>query len=125
MERNDMTDWDALRRAYVTSRKSYRQLAEETGVAYRTLCQRGKQEGWPRLREKGAAGGEYDCLTVAQQLLEGHIRRLLQEETVTTREVTELGRAIKTALETRNALKERARDERQLSVFFDHPEWAE
>ncbi len=45
-------DWNAVRTTYVTSTKSYRQIAKEHGISASLAQKRGKAEGWPVQRLK-------------------------------------------------------------------------
>ena len=48
----DKPDWDLLHKEYMESDISYTDLAKKYGVSYRHLTQRGRDEGWPKDREK-------------------------------------------------------------------------
>lgn len=56
-------DWGAVRAAYVTGRKSYRQVAAEFDLPFDAVAARGKAEGWPALRK--AFQKEAACRAVA------------------------------------------------------------
>ena len=43
-------DWEAVRLAYISSVKSYRQVANEMGVSYSKIRAHGKDEDWPAQR---------------------------------------------------------------------------
>lgn len=43
-------DWEAVRLAYISSVKSYRQVAAEMGVSYSKIRAHGKDEDWPAQR---------------------------------------------------------------------------
>lgn len=46
-----MPDWNAIKSEYITGTISYRKIAEEWGVSFRTLSQRAKREGWKAARD--------------------------------------------------------------------------
>lgn len=48
----DKPDWDLLHKEYMESDISYTDLAKKHGVSYRHLTQRGREENWPKDREK-------------------------------------------------------------------------
>ncbi len=48
----DKPDWDLLHKEYMESDISYTDLAKKYGVSYRHLTQRGRDEDWPKDREK-------------------------------------------------------------------------
>ena len=43
-------DWEAVRLAYISTVKSYRQVAREMGVSYSKIRAHGKDEDWPAQR---------------------------------------------------------------------------
>ena len=45
-------DWNAIKAAYVTGAKSYRQLAKEYDVSNSKVCEHGRLEDWPGLRKE-------------------------------------------------------------------------
>lgn len=49
---NDSYDWNTIKTEYVTTRISYRDIADKYGVPWRTIAHRGKVEKWPELRER-------------------------------------------------------------------------
>ena len=44
-------DWNAVKAAYITSQKSYAQIAKDFGLSYNSVISRGKREGWVSLRK--------------------------------------------------------------------------
>lgn len=46
------TDWELLHKEYMESDISYTDLAKKHGVSYRKLTERGRNENWPKDREK-------------------------------------------------------------------------
>ena len=49
-----MADWQAIRNEYITTKTSYRKLAEKYGVHYKTIADKGKKEDWEGLRSQVA-----------------------------------------------------------------------
>ena len=49
-----MTDWQAIKTEYITTKTSYRKLAEKYGVHYKTIADKGKKEKWEELRSQFA-----------------------------------------------------------------------
>lgn len=47
-----MADWQAIKTEYITTQTSYRKLAEEYGIHYKVISERGKAEGWVELRSQ-------------------------------------------------------------------------
>lgn len=47
----DSLDWAAIKTEYITSKISYRKLAENWGVSFSTLSQRAMREGWKEERD--------------------------------------------------------------------------
>lgn len=41
-----MTDWEAIKQAYIAGSVTYRELARRHGVSYADLARRGKEENW-------------------------------------------------------------------------------
>lgn len=48
----DWIDWDAIRNEYLTVKTSYRKLADKYGIHYKTIADKGKDEGWKELRSQ-------------------------------------------------------------------------
>ena len=46
------TDWDQIRREYITTRASFRDLAKKFGLSYSFIAKRSRAENWPEQREK-------------------------------------------------------------------------
>ena len=44
-------DWKKIRYDYITSTKSYRDIANEYNVSFNTIAKRAKREGWYTLRK--------------------------------------------------------------------------
>lgn len=49
-----MADWQAIKTEYITTKTSYRKLAEKYGVHYKTIADKGKKEKWEELRSQFA-----------------------------------------------------------------------
>ena len=49
-----MADWQAIRNEYITTKTSYRKLAEKYGVHYKSIADKGKKENWEGLRSQVA-----------------------------------------------------------------------
>ena len=49
-----MADWQAIKTEYITTKTSYRKLAEKYGVHYKTIADKGKKEKWEELRSQVA-----------------------------------------------------------------------
>ena len=49
-----MADWQAIKTEYITTKTSYRKLAEKYGVHYKTIADKGKKENWEGLRSQVA-----------------------------------------------------------------------
>ena len=47
-----MIDWTAIKAEYITGTISYRKLADNWGVSFRTLSDRALREGWKEARDK-------------------------------------------------------------------------
>lgn len=47
-----MVDWNAIKTEYITTRASYRQLAEKYGVSRVQIGNKGKKENWVELRRR-------------------------------------------------------------------------
>ena len=47
-----MADWEKIKAEYITTKTSYRKLAEKYGVHYKTISSKGKDEGWAELRSQ-------------------------------------------------------------------------
>lgn len=124
-----MIDWSAVKAAYVTSDKSYSQLAQEFGASESQVAYHARREGWADLRaEHGSTEDPYEKLNRASRLLDGCVLRLLEStQEVTSKEAAELARTVKTALEIRRELQEQQKrqDAANITVKFERPEWAE
>ena len=59
-------DWGAIKAAYVSSTKSYRQIAKEHDVSFTSLSKKGKADGWPALRK--AYQDEAACRAIADNI---------------------------------------------------------
>lgn len=60
MESTRQIDWQKIRTEYITTKRSYRDLAAEYGMSRRTLEIRARKENWPLLRK------EYDGSVTAR-----------------------------------------------------------
>lgn len=49
-----MADWQAIKTEYISTKTSYRKLAEKYGVHYKTIADKGKKENWEELRSQVA-----------------------------------------------------------------------
>ena len=47
-----MADWDEIKSEYITTKTSYRKLADKYGIHYKTIADKGKDEGWNDLRSQ-------------------------------------------------------------------------
>lgn len=47
-----MADWQKIKTEYISTKTSYRKLAEKYGVHYKTIAERGKKENWEELRSQ-------------------------------------------------------------------------
>ena len=47
-----MADWQAIKTEYISTKTSYRKLAEKYGVHYKTIADKGKKENWEELRSQ-------------------------------------------------------------------------
>lgn len=47
-----MADWEKIKAEYLTTKTSYRKLAEKHGVHYKTIADKGKKENWEGLRSQ-------------------------------------------------------------------------
>ena len=47
-----MADWQKIKTEYISTKTSYRKLAEKYGVHYKTIADRGKKEKWEELRSQ-------------------------------------------------------------------------
>lgn len=47
-----MADWQKIKTEYISTKTSYRKLAEKYGVHYKTIADRGKKENWEELRSQ-------------------------------------------------------------------------
>ena len=47
-----MADWDEIKSEYITTKTSYRKLADKYGIQYKTIADKGKDEGWNDLRSQ-------------------------------------------------------------------------
>ena len=47
-----MADWQTIKTEYITTRTSYRKLAEKYGVHYKSIADKGKKENWEGLRSQ-------------------------------------------------------------------------
>lgn len=47
-----MADWNAIKTEYISTKTSYRKLAEKYGVHYKTIADKGKKENWEGLRSQ-------------------------------------------------------------------------
>lgn len=54
---NEKVDWAAMRAEYISSRVSYRELAEKYGVSSAMVCKKAKKEKWVELRKKAGEKG--------------------------------------------------------------------
>ena len=50
-----MVDWLAIKTEYITTRTSYRKLAQKYGIHYKVISDRGKAEKWVELRSQHSA----------------------------------------------------------------------
>ena len=60
-------NWKKIRYDYITSTKSYRDLANEYGVSFNTLAKRAKREGWSNLRKNNDHKVTLETLAVHNQ----------------------------------------------------------
>ena len=60
-------NWKKIRYDYITSTKSYRDLANEYGVSFNTLAKRAKREGWSDLRKNNDHKVTLETLAVHNQ----------------------------------------------------------
>ena len=51
MTKTDLV-WDEIYQRYMTSRLTYRQLADQYGVSFSVLCRKGAREHWPQQRRQ-------------------------------------------------------------------------
>ena len=49
-----MADWQKIKTEYISTKTSYRKLAEKYGVHYKTIADKGKKENWEGLRSQVA-----------------------------------------------------------------------
>lgn len=47
-----MADWEKIKAEYLTTKTSYRKLADKYGVHYKTIADKGKKENWEGLRSQ-------------------------------------------------------------------------
>lgn len=47
-----MANWQEIRNEYISTKTSYRKLAEKYGVHYKTIADKGKKENWEGLRSQ-------------------------------------------------------------------------
>ena len=47
-----MADWEKIKAEYITTKTSYRKLADKYGIHYKTIADKGKDEGWQELRSQ-------------------------------------------------------------------------
>ena len=47
-----MADWQKIKTEYITTDTSYRKLSEKYGIHYKTIADKGKDEGWKELRSQ-------------------------------------------------------------------------
>ena len=47
-----MADWQKIKTEYITTKTSYRKLAEKYGVHYKSIADKGKREDWEGLRSQ-------------------------------------------------------------------------
>lgn len=47
-----MAVWDEIKTEYITTATSYRKLSEKYGIHYKTIADKGKEEGWKELRSQ-------------------------------------------------------------------------
>lgn len=47
-----MADWAKIKTEYITTKASYRQLAEKYGVHYQSICRKSQEEHWIEQREQ-------------------------------------------------------------------------
>ena len=47
-----MADWQKIKTEYISTKTSYRKLAEKYGVHYKTIADKGKKEKWEELRSQ-------------------------------------------------------------------------
>lgn len=124
-----MIDWPSVKTAYAASQKSCAQLGREFGVSASLVARHCREEKWERAREHGSTETpehKYALLLEASQRLDERILQLLSRpEQVDSKEVNELSRAIKTALDIKAQLAEKTEGPTQLTIRFEHPEWAE
>lgn len=45
-------DWNKIKTEYITTNTSYRKLSEKYGIHYKTIADKGKEEGWKDLRSQ-------------------------------------------------------------------------
>lgn len=45
-------DWNKIKTEYITTNTSYRKLSEKYGIHYKTIADKGKDEGWKDLRSQ-------------------------------------------------------------------------
>ena len=60
-------NWKKIRYDYITSTKSYRDLANEYGVSFNTLAKRAKREAWSDLRKNNDHKVTLETLAVHNQ----------------------------------------------------------
>lgn len=95
-------DWEEIRNEYVTTKTSYRKLAEKYGLSFDVLRKKGEREKWTELRRKSVA-------KVSQKTVE----KIIERESDRLAKNTEL------AVDIQNILLVRLKKELQTAKLSD------
>ena len=120
-----MIDWNSVKTAYAASQKTCAQLGREFGVSPSLVARHCRQENWQALRDNPALDKYALLLQASRRLDERILQQLTRPDKVDSKELGELSRAMKTALDIKAQLAEKTEGPTQLTIRFEHPEWAE
>lgn len=83
MTKTDLV-WDEIYQRYMTSRLTYRQLADQYGVSFSVLCRKGAREHWPQQRRQALrdCANRYTPLCQHEAIIAKKEKSVSQEEDV-------------------------------------------
>lgn len=81
MTKTDLV-WDEIYQRYMTSRLTYRQLADQYGVSFSVLCRKGAREHWPQQRRQALrdCANRYTPLCQHEAIIAKKEKSVSQEE---------------------------------------------
>ena len=126
-----MIDWLSIKTEYITTRTSYRKLAQKYGIHYKVISDRGKSEGWVELRSqhcaktltktleeisKQEAGRAARIYNVADKLLNKIEKMVDSDRPLDTKGIRALTAAVKDLKEIQNVKSDLDKQEQEARI---------